>query len=69
MKTNKDNARLAADRRYEVKRSLMQRLPGGYLTQKESDLLNEMASIHGNKKNAIFKGLALLKKQSEDNSE
>ncbi|EKP0318723.1 hypothetical protein JFQ90_004005 [Aeromonas veronii] len=55
----------AADRRYEKKRAGMARLPGGYLTQEEADLLDEMAAIYGSKKSAIFKGLELLKNIEE----
>jgi hypothetical protein len=59
----------AADSRYEAKRSGMSRLPGGYLTKEEADLLDELAAIYGSKKTAIFKGLELLKKISENPSE
>ena len=59
----------AADGRYEAKRAGMARLPGGYLTQEEADLLDELAAIHGSKKAAIFRGLELLKKISENPSE
>lgn len=55
----------AADQRYEKKRSGMPRLPGGYLTQEEAELLDEMAAIYGSKKVAIFKGLELLKNIKE----
>lgn len=59
----------AADQRYEKKRSGMARLPGGYLTKEEAELLDEMATIYGSKKAAIFKGLELLKKFKEKTSE
>ncbi|MGU5889751.1 hypothetical protein [Aeromonas hydrophila] len=62
-------AQKAADGRYEAKRAGMARLPGGYLTQEEAELLDELAAIYGSKKAAIFKGLELLKKISENPSE
>jgi hypothetical protein len=65
----RSKAQLAADERYATKRAGMARLPGGYLTQEEADLLDELAAIHGSKKAAIFKGLELLKKMSETSSE
>lgn len=68
-KGKRGSAQQAADGRYEAKRSGMARLPGGYLTQEEADLLDELAAIHGSKKAAIFKGLELLKKISENPSE
>ncbi len=65
----RSKAQLAADGRYEAKRAGMARLPGGYLTKEEADLLDELAAIHGSKKAAIFKGLKLLKKITETSSE
>ena len=62
-------AQQAADGRYEAKRAGMARLPGGYLTEAEAALLDELAAIHGSKKAAIFKGLELLKKISSTESE
>ena len=62
-------AQQAADGRYEAKRAGMARLPGGYLTKEEADLLDELAAIHGSKKAAIFKGLELLKKITAISSE
>ena len=38
-------AQKAADGRYEAKRAGMARLPGGYLTQEEAELLDELAAI------------------------
>ena len=62
-------AQQAADGRYEAKRAGMARLLGGYLTEAEAALLDELAAIHGSKKAAIFKGLELLKKISTKEDE
>ncbi len=52
-----------AEAKYEEKRK--PRLPGGYLSPEEDDLLSEMGLIYGGKQKAIFKGLNLLKKHSK----
>lgn len=65
----RSKAQLAADEKYEGKRAGMARLPGGYLSEQEAALLDEMAALFGSKKAAIFKGLELLKKISSNSTE
>ncbi len=50
----------ASKKRYEEKRKNWPRLPGGFLSKIEHDLLSEMTEKYGGKKKAIFKGLNLL---------
>lgn len=66
MTEKRSKAQAAADARYEKKRADKHRLPGGYLTDAENQLLEEMALIYGSKKEAIIKGLEALKNKSEN---
>lgn len=61
----RSQAQSEADARYEKKRADKHRLPGGYLTDAENKLLEEMALIYGSKKEAIIKGLEALKNKSK----
>lgn len=61
----RSDAQVLADARYEEKRKGRPRLPGGYLTDEQDNLLTEMAKIYGSKQKAIFKGLELLKEHSK----
>lgn len=61
MTERRSEAQVLADARYEQKRAHKHRLPGGYLTNAENQLLEEMALIYGSKKEAIIKGLEALK--------
>jgi hypothetical protein len=55
------DAQKRAYKKYNKKQSGRPRLPGIYLTDEENELLVEMSEIYGSKKEAIFKGLELLK--------
>ncbi len=61
----RSQAQAEADARYAKKRAEKHRLPGGYLTAEENQLLEEMAVIYGSKKEAIIKGLEALKNKSK----
>jgi len=56
-------AQKRAEEKYNESRKNKPRLPGGYLTEEQDTLLNEVAAHCKSKKDAIFEGLKLLKEK------
>ena len=56
-------AQKRAESKYGEKRKSKPRLPGGYLSEEEAELLDSVAKDFPSKKAAIFAGLRLLKEK------
>lgn len=58
------DSRLRAVAAYRERNKGKSRLPGVMLSDREAELLDEMAARYGSKKEAIIRGLELLKEHS-----
>lgn len=58
-------AQIRAMNKQKQKRIGQPRLPGSCISDTENQLLNEMGKKYGSKKEAIFKGLSLLKNSTK----
>ena len=59
-----------ANDKYEAKRrEAMERLPGGYITAEQNNLLIELSKLRGSKKDAIIDAVALAVSLYRDGAE